>query len=105
MAQRPVLRGEVGARALRLRSVPREGTCASAGVQGAWVSSEKRETPPRGSQPLKRGGEDRVSVPPGVTPGVGVTKAGRTDPLELWIGACGAPRDKKRGPGINGNKF
>ena len=38
MAQKPMLRGEVGARALRVRSVPREGAWASAGVQGAWVS-------------------------------------------------------------------
>ena len=29
---------EVGALALRVRSVPREGACASAGVQGAFVS-------------------------------------------------------------------
>ena len=38
MAQKPVLRVEVGARALRVRSVSREGTWASAGVQDAWVS-------------------------------------------------------------------
>ena len=38
MAQSPVLRVEVGARALRVRSVPREEAWASAGVQGAWVS-------------------------------------------------------------------
>ena len=38
MAQKPVLLGEVGARALRVRSVSREEACASAGVQGAWVS-------------------------------------------------------------------
>ena len=38
MAQKPVLRGEVGARALRVRSVPREEVWASAGMQGAWVS-------------------------------------------------------------------
>ena len=40
MAQKPVLRGEVGVRALRVRSVSREGAWASAGVQvqGAWVS-------------------------------------------------------------------
>ena len=39
MAQKPVLRGDVGARALRARSVsvPREEVWASAGVQGAWV--------------------------------------------------------------------
>jgi len=37
MAQKPVLRGEVGARALRVRLVSREGAWASAGVQGAWV--------------------------------------------------------------------
>ena len=35
MAQQPVLRGEVGACALRVRSVPREDAWASAGVQGA----------------------------------------------------------------------
>ena len=35
MAQKPVLRGEVSARA---RLVSREETWASAGVQGAWVS-------------------------------------------------------------------
>ena len=38
MAQKPVLRGEVGARALRVRSVSREEVWASAVVQGAWVS-------------------------------------------------------------------
>ena len=38
MAQMPLLRGEVGARALRVWSVSREGVWASAGVQGAWVS-------------------------------------------------------------------
>ena len=38
MAQKPVLRVEVGARALRMRSVSREEAWASAGVQGAWVS-------------------------------------------------------------------
>ena len=38
MAQKPVLRGEVAARALRVRSVSREEVWASAGVQGAWVS-------------------------------------------------------------------
>ena len=38
MAKKPVLRGEVGARALRVRSVSRGGALASAGVQGAWVS-------------------------------------------------------------------
>ena len=36
MAQKPVLRVEVGARALRVRSVSREEAWASAGVQGAW---------------------------------------------------------------------
>ena len=38
MAQKPMLRVEVGARALRGRSVSREKAWASAGVQGAWVS-------------------------------------------------------------------
>jgi hypothetical protein len=38
MAQKPMLRGEDGARALRVRSVSREEVLASAGVQGAWVS-------------------------------------------------------------------
>ena len=38
MAQKPVLRGEVGPRALRMRSVSREEAWASAGVQGAWMS-------------------------------------------------------------------
>ena len=38
MAQKPVLRVKVGARALRVRSVSREEAWASAGVQGAWVS-------------------------------------------------------------------
>jgi len=37
MAQKPVLRVEVGARALRVRSVSREEAWASAGVQDAWV--------------------------------------------------------------------
>ena len=37
MAQKPVLRVEVGALALRVRSVSREGAWASASVQGAWV--------------------------------------------------------------------
>ena len=38
MAQKPVLRVEVGARALHVRSVSREEARASAGVQDAWVS-------------------------------------------------------------------
>ena len=38
MALKPILRGEVGARALRVRSVSRGEVWASAGVQGAWVS-------------------------------------------------------------------
>ena len=38
MAQKPMLRVEVGSRALRVRSVSREEAWASAGVQGAWVS-------------------------------------------------------------------
>ena len=38
LAQKPMLRGEVGARALLVRSVSREQVWASAGVQGAWVS-------------------------------------------------------------------
>ena len=38
MAQKPVLRGEVGARALCVRSVSRQEVWASAGVQGAWVA-------------------------------------------------------------------
>ena len=37
MAQKQVLRGEVGSRALRVWSVSREEVWASAGVQGAWV--------------------------------------------------------------------
>ena len=38
MAQKPILRGEVGARALRVRTMSRGEVWASAGVQGAWVS-------------------------------------------------------------------
>ena len=38
MAQKPMLRGEVGARALRVRSVSREEAWARLGVQGAWMS-------------------------------------------------------------------
>ena len=38
MAQKPVLRGEVGMRALRVRSVPRKKVWVSAGVKGARVS-------------------------------------------------------------------
>ena len=38
MAQKPVLRGDVGARALRVWFVSREEALASAGVKGAWVS-------------------------------------------------------------------
>ena len=38
MAQEPMLRGEVGARALRVRSGSREEAWASVGVRGAWVS-------------------------------------------------------------------
>jgi hypothetical protein len=38
MAQKPMLKVEVGARALRVRPVSREEAWASAGVQGAWVS-------------------------------------------------------------------
>ena len=37
MAQKPVLRGEVGCQVLRVRSVSKEEAWASAGVQGAWV--------------------------------------------------------------------
>ena len=37
MAQKTMLRAEVGARALRVRSVSREEAWACAGVQGAWV--------------------------------------------------------------------
>ena len=37
MAQKPMLRLEVGMQALRVQSVPRGVVCASAGVQGAWV--------------------------------------------------------------------
>ena len=41
MAQKPVLRGEVGARALRVRSMSREEAWASAGVKGdAFVEFE-----------------------------------------------------------------
>ena len=38
MAQKPMLRVEVGSRALRVRSVSREEAWASAGMQDAWVS-------------------------------------------------------------------
>jgi len=38
MAPKPMQRGKVGARALRVQSVSREGAWASAGAQGAWVS-------------------------------------------------------------------
>jgi hypothetical protein len=38
MAQKPILRGEVGARALRVRLVSRKEVLASADVQGACVS-------------------------------------------------------------------
>ena len=38
MAQKPILRDEVGARALRVGSVSREEVWESAGVQGPWVS-------------------------------------------------------------------
>jgi len=38
MAQKPALRVEVGARALRVRSVSREEAWASAAVQDTWVS-------------------------------------------------------------------
>ena len=38
VAQKPMPRGEVGARALRVRLVAKEGAWASAGVQGAWLS-------------------------------------------------------------------
>ena len=38
MAQETVLWGEVGARALRVRSVSREQAWASACVLGAWVN-------------------------------------------------------------------
>ena len=37
MAQKPVLRGEVGARALRVRSVPREEVRAGAGARRAGL--------------------------------------------------------------------
>ena len=43
IAQKPVLRGNVRARALRVRSVSREGAWASAGVQGAWVGGRGYE--------------------------------------------------------------
>ena len=59
MAQKPVLRIEVGARALRVRSVSREEAWASAGVQGAWVCGrfldwERRYERPRDQRPLCR---------------------------------------------------
>ena len=38
MTQKPMLRLEVGVRALRVRSVSRGEAWASAGGQGAWVS-------------------------------------------------------------------
>ena len=38
MAQKPVLRVEEGARALRVQSVTREEAWANGGLQGAWVS-------------------------------------------------------------------
>ena len=38
VAQKLVLQGEMGVRALRVRSVSREEVWASAGVQGAWVN-------------------------------------------------------------------
>ena len=37
MAQKAVLRGEVGARVLCVRSMSREEAWASAGIQGAWM--------------------------------------------------------------------
>jgi len=40
MAQKPVLRGEVGARVLRVRSVSREEVWASAGVQTQDVAED-----------------------------------------------------------------
>ena len=43
MAQKPMLRGEVGTRAWRVRSVSIEEAWASAGVQGAWASGRGRE--------------------------------------------------------------
>ena len=43
MAQMPVLRDEVGARALCVRSVSREKVWVSAGVQGTLVSGCGRE--------------------------------------------------------------
>ena len=43
MAKKPMLRVELGARALRVRSVSKEEAWASAGVQGAWVSRCGRE--------------------------------------------------------------
>ena len=38
MAQKPMLRVEVGARALRVRSVSKKEAWASAGVQDAWTT-------------------------------------------------------------------
>ena len=40
MAQKPVLRGDVGARALHVRSVSREDAWASADVQGGGCECE-----------------------------------------------------------------
>ena len=60
MAQKPVLRVEVGARALRMRPVSREGAWASAGMQGAWVSrcgcEAPSPTPTRPRPPLRAEG-------------------------------------------------
>ena len=52
MAQKPVLRVEVGARALRVRSVSREEAWASSGVgQGGavnWIPTRRGSAPVRG---------------------------------------------------------
>ena len=53
MAQKPMLRGEVGARALRVRPVSREGAWASAGVQGYCSIADTDSIKPIGKRARK----------------------------------------------------
>ena len=53
MAQKPMLRGEVGARALRVRPVSREGAWASAGVQGHCSIADTDSIKPIGKRARK----------------------------------------------------
>jgi hypothetical protein len=55
MAQKPMLRGEVGARALRVRSVSRGEVWASAGAAPTQGAEKRNRTPPAAHRHQQRG--------------------------------------------------